>query len=75
MLIFGKDTMLAGNLIMNEYMPQVMKEVAEARWANAKNMNAETVVTECPAEYEMMLLTKPNDIDLKTVEEVVSECL
>ena len=75
MLIFGKDTMLAGNLIMNEYMPDVMKEVAQSRWINARNMGAETVVTECPAEYEMMLLVKPDGIDLKTVEEVISECL
>ncbi len=75
MLMFGRDTMLAGNLIMNEYMPQIMKDVAEARWVNARNMNAETVVTECPAEYEMLLMTKPCDIELKTVEEVVAECL
>lgn len=75
MLIFGKDTMLAGNLIMNEYMPEVMKEVAKARWTNAVNMDATTVVTECPAEYEMMLSVKPDGVELMTIEEVVLKCL
>lgn len=75
MLCFGKDTILAGNLIMNEYMPEVMKEVAEARWINAKNMNVQILVTENPAEYEMLKSVKPKDTELKTIEEVVSECL
>ncbi len=75
MLCFGKDTILAGNLIMNEYMPNVMKGVAEARWINARNMNAEILVTENPAEYEMLKSVKPADIELMTVEEVVLKCL
>lgn len=75
MLCFGKDTILAGNLIMNEYMPDVMKAVAEARWINAKNMNAEILVTENPAEYEILKSVKPADIELMTIEEVVLKCL
>ena len=75
MLCFGKDTILAGNLIMNEYMPQIMKEVAEARWVNAKNMNAEILVTESPAEYELLKSVMPKDMELKTIEEVVLSCL
>ena len=75
MLCFGKDTILAGNLIMNEYMPKVMKEVAESRWVNAKNMGAEILVTENPAEYELLKSVKPTDIELMTIEEVVLKCL
>ncbi len=75
MLNYGKDTMLAGNLVMNEYMPEVMTQVARDRWTNAINMNAETVVTSSVAEYVMMNSVKPEGADIKTLEEVVLECL
>lgn len=75
MLNHGKDTMLAGNLIMNEYMPDVMERVASDRWQNAENVNAKVVVTESVAEYVMLKKTKPENIKLMTVEEVVAQCL
>ena len=73
MLLFGAETVLAGNLIMNEYMPDVMEEVAKRRVINAKNMGAEIIVTTSPAEYVM--LKKVSDIDVVTLEEVVLKCL
>lgn len=75
MLLNGRDTMLAGNLIMNEYMPEVMERVAQDRWQNAVNMDTEILVTESVAEYVMLNKTKPGDIKLMTVEEVVLQCL
>lgn len=75
MLLNGKETMLAGNLIMNEYMPQVMKQVATNRWNNAKNADASVLVTESPAEYLMLRESKPDGIDLITIEEAVLKCL
>ncbi len=75
MLLFGKDTMLAGHLIMNEYLPDVMKKVAENRWENAKNMDATSVVTASPAEYLMLKATQPEGMEVLTVEEAVLACL
>jgi len=75
MLLNRKDTMLAGNLIMNEYMPHVMKTVAENRWTNAVNADAEIMVTSSPAEYMMLSATKPESIELMTIEEAVLKCL
>lgn len=75
MLLNGKATMLAGNLIMNEYIPGVMKLVALNRWENAKNVNAKTIVTASPAEYRMLCDTNETDIELLTIEEVVLSCL
>ena len=75
MLLNGKYTMLAGNLIMNEYMPHVIEKVAQNRWTNAKNMDAKILVTASTAEYNMLLKTRPEDIELKKIEEVVKECL
>ena len=52
-----------------------VKMVAEGRWINAKNAEAETVVTASVADYLMLNKTKPEGIELKTIEEVVAECL
>lgn len=73
MLLFGKDTMLAGNLIMNEYMPRVMADVAKARIINAENVGAQVLVTESPAEY--VLLRAAGKIPVMSLEEVVLSCL
>ena len=71
MLLIKKDTVLCANLIMNEYMPGVMKAVAEKRWADALHVGAKTVVTSSPAEYFMLQSTKPEGIELLSIEEVV----
>lgn len=75
MLLNREHTMLAGQLIMNEYMPKVIKKVAENRWINAKNAGAKTLVTASCAEYIALNETKPEGIELKKIEEVVEECL
>jgi len=75
MLLCGKFTMLAGNLIMNEYMPLTMKKVACRRWQNAENAGALCLVTECAAEYYMLSSVKPENMELLTLEEAVLECL
>ncbi len=75
MLLNGKATMLAGNLIMNEYIPYVMDLVAKNRWDNAKNIGAATVVTASPAEYAMLASANDGTVELITIEEAVAQCL
>lgn len=75
MLLNRSYTMLAGNLIMNEYMPNVMKMVAENRWINAKNVDAKVVVTTTTAEYILLSNTKPDGIELMKIEEAVLKCI
>ena len=75
MLLNKAYTMLAGNLIMNEYMPNVIEAVASNRWINAKNADAKVLVTASTAEYAMLSKTKPEDIELKKIEEVIEKCL
>lgn len=75
MLLNREHTMLAGNLIMNEYMPNVMQKVAENRWINAKNADAEILVTQSPAEYILLKENKPEDMELLKLEEAVLRCL
>ena len=73
MLLIGKEANLAGQLIMAEYMPDVMTQVAKDRWTNAKNMDCKTVVTENPAEYVALKATCPNGYRVISVEEMIME--
>jgi Fe-S oxidoreductase len=73
MLLIGKEANLAGQLIMREYMPEVIKQVALDRWFNAKNMDCFTVVTENPAEYVMLKETAPEGFRVITVEQMLLE--
>lgn len=73
MLLIGKEANLAGQLIMNEYMPCVMEQVAKDRWTNAINMDCKTVVTENPAEYVALKATCPDGYRVITVEEMILE--
>ena len=75
MLLCGKYTMVAGKLIMNEYMPAVMKTIAQNRWINAKNIGATTVVTASPSEYYLLNATNDGSVELITIEEAVLKCL
>lgn len=75
MLLNREYTMLAGHYVMNQYMSDVMKKVAENRWINAKNANAKVLVVTSPCEYEMLSATKPEGIELMKLEEAISKCL
>ena len=73
MLLIGKEANLAGQLIMAEYMPNVMTEVALNRWQNAINMDCKTIVTENPAEYLALKATTPDGYQVLSVEEMILE--
>lgn len=73
MLLIGKEANLAGQLIMAEYMPTVMEQVAKDRWTNAGNMNCKTVVTENPAEYVALKATVPQGYRVISIEEMILE--
>ena len=75
MLLCREHTMVAGKLIMNEYMPAVMETVAKNRWINAKNIGATTVVTASPSEYYLLNATNDGSVELITIEEAVLRCL
>ena len=73
MLLNGKEANLAGQLIMNEYMPKVIHQVAKDRWVNAINMGCKTLVTENPAEFVMLKATCPNGYRVISIEEMILE--
>lgn len=75
MLLCGKDTVWAGNLIMNEYIPDVMKLTAQRRWENTDYANADALVTAYPAEHVLLSEVIPEGKKIMTIEEAVLESL
>lgn len=75
MLMNGKDTNLAGNLIMAQYMPEAMTKVAVRRWEEALRVGASTLVAANPDDYVALNAVKPQGTRVLTIEEVVLESL
>lgn len=71
MLMNGKDTNLAGNLLMACYMPEAMTKVAVRRWEEAQRVSASAVVTANPDDFAALKATKPEGMELFSIEEVV----
>ena len=72
-LLIRKEANLAGNLIMNEYMPEVIKMVAFNRFEEARRMDCDVIVTESPAEYEILKANLPQGKRVISVEEMILE--
>ena len=71
MLMHGKDTMWAGNLLMAQWMPDVMVRVAEDRIQNARGVKATAIVTASVSEYEALKKVAQNDVKILSIEELV----
>lgn len=71
MLLNGRDTMWAGNLLMDTWMPDVMTKVAAERWKDALATGAEALVTASPSEYAILKRAQPKEMQLLTLEELL----
>lgn len=71
MLCNGKDTMWAGNLLMKEWMSDVIVRVAEERIRNAKCMCADTIVTASVSEYASLKAVAQTDVQILSIEELI----
>ncbi len=74
-LLIGKESNLAGQAAMNEYMPTVMENVARNRWQDALRMECNVFVTESPAEYASLKATAPAGCRVLSVEQMIAENL
>ncbi len=75
MLLIKKVANLAGHLIMNEYMPDIMKKMATKRLNDAHNMGVTTLVTESPSEYLLLKENANGNIRVLSIEQMLSENL
>ena len=71
MLCFGKETIAAGSLLMAEYIPQVMEQVAARRLFNAESVGADTVVTACVAEYAVLKAVPQDKVAVLSIEDLI----
>ena len=71
MLCHGKDTMWAGNLLMKEWMPDVILRVAQDRINNAKGVGADTIVTASVSEYASLKAVEQNEVKIISLEELI----
>ena len=70
MLLNRKETVWAGNLLMAEYIPNVMKLVAERRIFNAESIGATAIVTASVAEYASLKAAGSN-VEILSIEDLI----
>ncbi len=71
MLLNRRETVWAGNLLMAEYMPDVITEVAKRRLFNVESIHENTVVTACVSEYAAMKTVGQNKIEILSIEDLI----
>lgn len=70
MLLNRGETVWAGNILMAEYMPEIIKMVAERRIFNAKSIGAKAIVTASVSEYAS-LKAAASDIEIISLEDLI----
>ena len=70
MLLNRKYTVWAGNLLMAQYIPDVVKKVAERRIFNATSIGAKTIVTASVSEYAS-LKDVAGDFEILSIEDLI----
>jgi len=70
MLLNRGETVWAGNILMAQYMPEVMKLVAKRRIFNAKSVGADIIVTASVSEY-VSLKAVAEDVEIISIEDLI----
>lgn len=66
-----EETVWAGNILMAQYMPEVIKLVAERRIFNAKSLGHKTIVTASVSEYAALCSADQNEIEIISLEDLI----
>ena len=70
MLLNRDETVWAGNILMAQYIPDVMKKVAARRIFNAKAIGVNTIVTASVSEYAS-LKAVAEDVEILSLEDLI----
>lgn len=70
MLLNRGETVWAGNILMAQYMPEVIKLVAKRRIFNAQSIGAKAIVTACVSEY-FSLKAVAEDVEIISIEDLI----
>lgn len=71
MLLNRAATVWAGNILMAQYMPKVIKLVAERRIFNAKSVGKTAIVTASVSEYTALKSVEQNDVEILSIEDLI----
>ena len=71
MLLNRDETVWAGNILMAEYMPEVIKGVAKRRIFNATSIGAKIMVTACVAEYAALKSIDQDEVEILSIEDLI----
>jgi Fe-S oxidoreductase len=71
MLLNRKDTVWAGNILMAQYMPAVIKAVAERRIFNATSIGAKVIVTASVSEYTALKSAENGAVEILSIEDLI----
>ena len=71
MLLNRKYTVFAGNILMAQYIPDVMMEVAKRRIFNATSIGANVIVTACVSEYVSLKNVEQSDVEILSIEDLI----
>ena len=70
MLLNREETVWAGNILMAQYIPEVIKKVAARRIFNAKTIGMDTIVTASVSEY-VSLKAAAEDVQILSLEDLI----
>ncbi len=70
MLLNRAETVWAGNILMAQYMPEIVKLVAKRRIFNATSVGAKAIVTACVSEY-VSLKNVAEDVEIISIEDLI----
>ncbi len=71
MLLNRAETVWAGNILMAQYMPKVMQEVAARRIFNAKSIGETAMVTASVSEYVSLKAVNQSDVEILSLEDLI----
>ena len=71
MLLNRRETVWAGNILMAEYLPEVIKEVAARRLYNVESIHETAVVTASVSEYAALKSVKQDKIKVLSIEDLI----
>jgi hypothetical protein len=65
------ETVFAGSILMAQYMPEVIKAVAERRIFNAKSVGRGAIVTASVSEYFALRNANTDGIEILSIEDLI----
>ncbi len=71
MLLNRAETVWAGNILMAQWMPEVIAKVAERRMFNAVSIGAKTIVTASVSEYASLKAVDQDKVEILSLEDLI----